>query len=182
MYAVLQSGGKQHRVAPGDIIKVERLPGENGAKVKLSDVLLINDGKKMQVGKPFLDKAEVSATILEQKRDRKIIVFKKKRRQGYRRTHGHRQHLTVLQITGIQGDGVSAKADAKSIAKPVAPQNIEAPAAKEAAPKTAPAPQKAAPKAETAKAAATKAPAKATAAKKTDAKAPTTTSKPKAKS
>ena len=173
MYAIVRSGGKQHKVSPGDIIKVESLAGESGAKIQLSDVLLLNDGKKTQVGSPFVAKATISATILEQTRDKKIIVFKKKRRQGYRRKHGHRQHLTVLKIDAIQGDGVSAKAEAKSAkapAKPAAKLAAKAetkPAAK--APVKA-ATKKPAPKASTA----TKA--------KTAAKPKTTTTKPKTKS
>ncbi len=188
MYAVVQSGGKQHRVSPGDVIKVERLLGKSGDKVQLASVLLINDGKQTQVGQPFLDKAKVGATILEQKRDKKIIVFKKKRRQGYRRKHGHRQLLTVLKITDIQGEGISAKAPSKPAVKTTAVQKAEVTTApKKVAPKAtaakAPTTKTAEAPAATKKAAPTKeATTKAVETKKPTTKAPPKGSEPKVKS
>ncbi len=103
MFAVVKTGGKQLRVATGDIIEVEKLPGEAGDTVVLDNVLLLNDGKTTKIGTPGIAGASVTATILEQKRADKIIVFKKQRRKGYRRTMGHRQQLTVLKISGLGG-------------------------------------------------------------------------------
>jgi large subunit ribosomal protein L21 len=97
MFAVVRTGGKQYRVAQGDVIKVEKLAGEAGGKVTLTDVLMA-DGK---MGAPLVAGASVAAEIVAQDRGPKIIVFKKKRRQNYRRKAGHRQDLTVLRITGI---------------------------------------------------------------------------------
>ena len=101
MYAVLKTGGKQYRVAKGDVIKVEKLDGEAGGKIELGNILMVGDSKKTTVGSPLVDGAKVTAEILGQDRGPKIIVFKKKRRQNYRRKKGHRQDLTVLRITDI---------------------------------------------------------------------------------
>jgi large subunit ribosomal protein L21 len=103
MFAVIRTGGKQYRVAKDDVISVEKLAAEPGAVVELSDVLMIGDGAEVASGEPLLDGASVSATVVEQTRAAKIIVFKKKRRHNYRRKKGHRQRLTVLRITGIRG-------------------------------------------------------------------------------
>ena len=103
MYAVIKTGGKQYRVAPNDVIKVEKLAGEAGETIKLDQVLLVADGDSINLGAPTVAGAAVEATVLEQTRGPKIKIFKKKRRQNYRRTNGHRQHLTVLRITGIAG-------------------------------------------------------------------------------
>jgi large subunit ribosomal protein L21 len=97
MFAVVRTGGKQYRVATGDVIKVEKLAGEAGGTISLTDVLMA-EGK---LGNPLLAGASVAAEIIAQDRGPKIIVFKKKRRQNYRRKAGHRQDLTVLRITGI---------------------------------------------------------------------------------
>ena len=91
MYAVIQTGGKQYRVANGDVITVEKLEGEAGSTLSIAPVLMLNDGKGTQVGKPIVEGAAVMAEVVEQTRGKKIVVFKKKRRQGYQRTHGHRQ-------------------------------------------------------------------------------------------
>ena len=99
MFAVVRTGGKQYRVASGDVIKVEKLEGEKGATITLGDVLMAN-GK---IGAPLLDGASVAAEIVAHDRGPKIIVFKKRRRQNSRRKNGHRQDLTVLRITGITG-------------------------------------------------------------------------------
>ena len=101
MFAVIKTGGKQYRVAENDIIQVEKLPAEAGASVTLDEVLMVEDGGNVSVGAPFLSGAKVTAEVVEQARGPKIIVFKKKRRQNYRRKNGHRQDLTVLKITGI---------------------------------------------------------------------------------
>jgi large subunit ribosomal protein L21 len=102
MYAVIRTGGKQYRVAENDIITVERLPGEAGDTLTLDEVLAVGDGAKVQFGTPTVKGASVAAEVVEQTRGRKIIIFKKKRRQNYRRTKGHRQDLTRLRITGIK--------------------------------------------------------------------------------
>jgi large subunit ribosomal protein L21 len=103
MYAVIRTGGKQYRVAKDEVVFVEKLDAEAGASVTLDDVLMIGEGAEAKTGTPRLEGATVTATVLEQKRGEKIIVFKKKRRHNYRRKNGHRQSLTVLRITGING-------------------------------------------------------------------------------
>ncbi len=160
MFAVIRTGGKQYRVAKNDVITVEKLAGDEGAKLEFGDVLAVGDGKATKFGTPLVEGASVAATVLEQTRGDKIIVFKKKRRQGYRRKKGHRQDLTVLRITDIFADG--KKAAAKTEAK----TEVKTEAKTEAKPKTA-----AKPKAEP-----------RTAAKpKADAKAKPAAAKPKAK-
>tara|TARA_R110002094_G_scaffold139545_1_gene130657 strand:- start:781 stop:1143 length:363 start_codon:yes stop_codon:yes gene_type:complete len=102
MFAVIRTGGKQYRVAKDDVIKVEKLGGEAGDKVDLTDVLMVGgEGTDTKVGAPLISGASVKAEIVEQGRSRKITVFKKKRRHNYRRTAGHRQHETLLKITDI---------------------------------------------------------------------------------
>jgi len=118
MFAVIKTGGKQYKVAKDDVISVESLPGESGAAVEIKDVLMIGEsGKAPSVGTPLLDKAAVFAEVVEQTRDDKIIVFKKRRRKGYRRKAGHRQNLTVLRITSISPTGKKSPAAAKAKAK-----------------------------------------------------------------
>lgn len=101
MFAVVKTGGKQYRVQENDVIFVEKLEGAAGDKITLSDVLMVGEGSNVTVGSPFVKGATVNFEILEQKRSDKVIVFKKKRRQNYRRKKGHRQHLTVLRAVGI---------------------------------------------------------------------------------
>jgi large subunit ribosomal protein L21 len=101
MYAVIKTGGKQYRVQKDDIIEVELLDAEKGASVTLGDVLLVGGEGKAKIGAPLVSGASVKATVLNQKKTDKVIVFKKKRRQNYRRKNGHRQNVTVLKITGI---------------------------------------------------------------------------------
>jgi len=109
MFAVLQTGGKQYKVARNDVITVEKLAAEPGSEVELDQILMVDtNGGSARVGAPHVEGARVTAEVLEQTRGRKITVFKKKRRQGYRRTHGHRQHQTVLRITDIAVDGDKA--------------------------------------------------------------------------
>lgn len=117
MFAVVRTGGKQYRVSKDDVIKVERLEGEPGAEIELDQVLMLDDGKSPTVGSPLVDGARVAATVLDQTRADKIIVFKKKRRKNYRRKHGHRQHQTVLRITDILADGAATGASAPEEAK-----------------------------------------------------------------
>ena len=101
MYAVIETGGKQYRVEQGQRIKVEKLNADEGAKVDLDKVLLVADEDAVTVGKPVVDGAKVVATITEQGKHRKIKVFKKKRRKGYRLMKGHRQPYTALKIADI---------------------------------------------------------------------------------
>ena|SRR3989304_6124155 len=101
MYAIVQSGGKQYKVAPGDVVRVERLEAKLGEKVELTQVLLVQDQDRLLVGKPVVEQAKVLAEVNQQARSRKVIVFKKKRRKNYRRTKGHRQSFTQLKITEI---------------------------------------------------------------------------------
>ncbi len=102
MYAVIKTGGKQYKVSPGDIIRVEKLPGDPGQEIELNEVLLVGDGNQVKIGQPLVEGAKVIATIVDQGRSRKIIIFKKKRRKNYRRKRGHRQYYTELQIKEIQ--------------------------------------------------------------------------------
>ncbi|MGI4851326.1 MAG: 50S ribosomal protein L21 [Janthinobacterium lividum] len=121
MFAVIKTGGKQYKVSPGTLLKVERLEGEAGQSIHLSSVLLLNNEGTITVGAPLLDQIQVSATILEQARADKIIVFKKKRRQGYRRKAGHRQDITILRIEEILTAG-KAHTDRKTQETKALPQ------------------------------------------------------------
>lgn len=141
MFAVVKTGGKQYRVAKDDVIRVEKLDADAGEKVSLDSVLMIDNDGKQTVGSPTIEGAAVEAEVVEQKRDRKVLVFKKKRRQNYRRTRGHRQHLTILKITDILESG-AAKSAKKAAAKKTSAK--KAPAKKAAAAK-ADAPEAAAP-------------------------------------
>jgi len=102
MYAIVETGGKQHRISVGDVISVEKIPGEPGASVELDRVLAIGSGEEMMVGNPYVENAKVIASIVSQERAKKVIVFKKKRRKNYRRTKGHRQYLTRLKIVEVR--------------------------------------------------------------------------------
>jgi large subunit ribosomal protein L21 len=102
MYAIIKTGGKQYRVQENDIVTLEKLEGAEGDSITLDHVLMIGGDDDTQIGAPTVDGASVSAEILEQTRDDKIIVFKKKRRKGYRRKKGHRQYITKVKITGIE--------------------------------------------------------------------------------
>ena len=113
MYAVIKTGGKQYRVQAGDLLVVEKLDGEPGAEVAFGDVLMLGDGEAITLGAPLVDGAQVSATLIETRKGEKVKIFKKIRRQGYRRTRGHRQSETVLRVTAIDGAGKSAKWDGK---------------------------------------------------------------------
>ncbi len=104
MYAVVKTGGKQYRVQEGDVLRVEKLPGDIGAKIAFDDVLLFSDGDNFQVGTPNLDNIAVNGRIVEQGKARKILVFKYKRRKRYRRKQGHRQPFTAIKIDSIQAN------------------------------------------------------------------------------
>ncbi len=159
MFAVVRTGGKQYRVAPGDKIVVEKLAGEAGDSIDLSDILLAGEGSELK----SLSGLKVTAEILAQAKSDKVTVFKKRRRHNYRRKAGHRQQLTILRITqiGDQKAEKKAKPAAEKAAKPVLSkvEGAEAAPVKEAAP-AAPAKEAKAPAAKAEKPAA-KAPAKA---------------------
>ena len=99
-YAVIRTGGKQYRVAPGDLLRIERLAGDVGAPVEFTEVLLTG-GDSVRVGTPLVEGALVRGQIVRQSRDRKILVYKKKRRKNYRRRRGHRQSVTTVRVTEI---------------------------------------------------------------------------------
>ena len=101
MYAIVRTGGKQYQVEAGDTLRVEKLQGEVGDTVELDDVLLVVDGETVTIGQPVVEGAKVVAKVLEQGRHKKIIVFKKKRRQWYQEKKGHRQMYTALKIETI---------------------------------------------------------------------------------
>lgn len=101
MYAIVRTGGKQYRISPGDKIRVEKLAGQVGQEIELKEVLIFSDGEKVLIGNPLLLNVKVVGHILGQQRAKKIIVFKMKRRKGYRKKQGHRQHYTTLHIKEI---------------------------------------------------------------------------------
>lgn len=109
MYAVIKTGGKQYRVQPGDLLVVEKLDGEVGAEIAFDQVLMLGDDGATHLGAPLLDGAVVRATLIETRKGDKVKVFKKIRRQGYRRTKGHRQIESVLRVTGLEGAGLTGK-------------------------------------------------------------------------
>jgi len=100
-YAVIRTGGKQYRVAPGDLVRVERLEGDVGSAVEFAEVLLASADDAVRIGTPLVSGARVRGTIVAQGRDKKILVFKKKRRKNYRRRRGHRQSITTVRVTEI---------------------------------------------------------------------------------
>jgi len=107
MFAVVKTGGKQYRVIPGDVIVVERILGNPGDKIKLDRILMVGeDGQPPEIGSPLLSNNAVNCEVIEQTRADKILVFKKKRRKGYKRTKGHRQDHTVLRVLDINGKGI----------------------------------------------------------------------------
>jgi len=107
MYAVIKTGGKQYRVKAGDLLVVEKLDGEPGSAVAFNEVLMLGEGADVVVGAPTVAGAVVNAALIETRKGDKIKVFKKIRRQGYRRTQGHRQFETVVRVTGVTGEGKS---------------------------------------------------------------------------
>jgi large subunit ribosomal protein L21 len=114
MFAVVRTGGKQYKVAPGDIIKVERLEGDKGATIALGDVLMVGTGADVKMG----GGAAVSAEIVDHIRGEKLTIFKKRRRHTYRRKNGHRQDLTVLRVTSVGGVAAAPKSEKPAAAKP----------------------------------------------------------------
>ncbi|MFB2552907.1 50S ribosomal protein L21 [Ensifer soli] len=101
MFAVIKTGGKQYRVAANDVITVEKLDGDAGAKIEFTEVLIVGEGADATIGLPFVAGASVSAEVVEQGRARKVIAFKKRRRQNSKRSRGHRQHQTTVRILDI---------------------------------------------------------------------------------
>jgi large subunit ribosomal protein L21 len=158
MYAVFRSGGKQYRASKGDVLKLEKLDADEGAKISFDEVLLVGEGKDIQVGSPLLSGSSVSGKVLKQGKSKKVSVVKFRRRQNYLRQHTHRQFFTEVEITDIKSGGKAAPA------KAAGESADDKPAAEKAAKKTA---KKAAAK----KPAAKKAAAKKPAAKKTAKKA-----------
>ena len=131
MFAVIRTGGKQYRVAPNDIIEVEKIAGQPGDIIELAEVLLLGGEGAPKTGSPTVSGALVAAEVIEQRRGDKIVVFKKKRRSTYRRKNGHRQELTALRITEILTDGkkpskTAPKLEAKRADKPAPKAKTEA--------------------------------------------------------
>jgi large subunit ribosomal protein L21 len=101
-YAVIRTGGKQYRVSPGDVIRVEKLGGDPGAEVAFNEVLMTEDAGSVCVGTPLVSGARVTGQVLQQGKAKKVLVFKKKRRKNYRRHQGHRQQFTAVRVTQIE--------------------------------------------------------------------------------
>ncbi|MBK8576713.1 MAG: 50S ribosomal protein L21 [Elusimicrobia bacterium] len=102
-YAVIRTGGKQYRVVPGQRVHIEKLEQNVGDEIKFSDVLFLKDGEKSEVGRPTVSGAAVSAKVLRQFRNKKVLVFKKRRKKGYKKLQGHRQNLTEVLINTVTG-------------------------------------------------------------------------------
>jgi large subunit ribosomal protein L21 len=140
MYAVVKTGGKQYKVAKDDKIVVDRLEAEAGSNLVLDQVLMVANGDQVDVGAPTVKDAVVGATVLRHTRGDKIMVFRRKRRKNFRRIRGHRQDLTLLQITDIAPDGKLKAAKPAEAKKPAAkPAEAKKPAADKPAAKKAPA-------------------------------------------
>ncbi len=101
MYAVIKTGGKQYKVSPGDVVRVESLDAKKGDTIEIKDVIMISDGDKMSVGKPMLASAKVTAEVVEEDRGVKLLIFKHRRRKGFRKTNGHRQNYTAIKVKEI---------------------------------------------------------------------------------
>ena len=152
MYAVIKTGGKQYKVSEGDVLRVEKLDAQAGDTVAFDEVLMIGGEGDALVGAPAIDGAKVTAEVLDVRKDKKVVVFKKRRRQNYRRKKGHRQWLAVVSVAEILKPGAKSKLSAKKKAS-AAKAPVEQAAAEKEAPKAAPkaeAKPKAAPKAATA--------------------------------
>ena len=105
MFAILRTGGKQYRVAEGDVIKIEKIDGQPGDNVLFDNILMVGSGPEIKIGNPLVEGASVAGELIETKKQKTIIIFKKKRRHGYRRRNGHRQILTTVRISEILLDG-----------------------------------------------------------------------------
>ena len=143
MFAVIKTGGKQYKVAKDDVVRIEKLDAKTGSKVAFDNVLMVGNTDAQTIGTPLVTGASVAGTVMEQTRDPKILVFKRKRRQGYRRLKGHRQHVTLVKITDILTDGKKpsnakkAAADIKDYAATKAEEKKPAPKKKAPAKKPA---------------------------------------------
>lgn len=102
MYAVIKTGGKQYKVEEGDTLRIEKLEGAEGGEITFNNVLMFSDGEKVTLGQPAIEDAIVKGHILEQGKGKKVLIFKFKRRKGYRNLRGHRQHYTAVKIDSIQ--------------------------------------------------------------------------------
>jgi large subunit ribosomal protein L21 len=133
MFAVIRTGGKQYRVTPNAILKVEKLDAQAGGTITFTDVLAVGVGGNLTIGSPIVADATVTATVIAQDRLDKVIIFKKRRRQNSRRRNGHRQHVTVLRIGGINANGQTYTEEATPVetgaaeSDPVAAAPVEAP-------------------------------------------------------
>jgi large subunit ribosomal protein L21 len=132
MFAVIRTGGKQYRVTPNAVLKVEKLAAEPGATITFTDVLAVGSDGALTLGAPVIAGASVTATVIAQDRLDKVIIFKKRRRQNSRRKNGHRQHVTVLRIAGIAGaDGqlitAATETEAPDITDSAPPDEAPAP-------------------------------------------------------
>ncbi len=137
MYAIVEIAGQQFKVSKDLKVYVHRLSNEEGSKVSFDKVLLLDDNGTITLGAPAVEGASVEAKVLQHLKGDKVIVFKKKRRKGYKKRNGHRQYLTQIVIEGITATGGTKKAAAKKavVAEEVATEEVEAPKAKKAAPK-----------------------------------------------
>jgi large subunit ribosomal protein L21 len=115
MFAVIRTGGKQYRVTPNAVLKVEKLDAEAGGTVTFTDVLAVGVDGSLTIGSPIVADASVTATVIAQDRLDKVIIFKKRRRQNSRRRNGHRQHVTVLRVAGINANGQTYSAEPETI-------------------------------------------------------------------
>ena len=133
MYAVIKTGGKQYKVAAADLLEVEKLAGAAGDSVAFGEVLMVGGDEGVTLGSPLVAGAQVAGEIVDQVRTAKILVFKKRRRQNSKRSHGHRQEHTLVRITEILTDGKEPSKEAAAAAMPK-PKKVKAPVAAEAAP------------------------------------------------
>ena len=118
MYAIVNISGKQYKATQGAKLRIPRQPGESGAKLSFEEILLINNGDNTQIGEPNVTGAKITATILNHGRERKILIYKKKRRKGYQRKNGHRQWYTDIEVQNIHLSATKKKAATKKPAKP----------------------------------------------------------------
>ena len=126
MYAVIKTGGKQYRVQAGDLLVVEKLEGDVGAEIAFNEILMLGDDGATHLGAPLIDGGVVRATLVETRKGDKVRTVKKIRRQGHRRTKGHRQFETVLRVTGLEGAGLSAKWDGEVDLTPLSTLRLRA--------------------------------------------------------
>lgn len=137
MYAVIRTGGKQYRVSNGQILDIEKIEGNPGEGYVIDEVMSLHDGKSLRIGTPLVKGATVNTEILTQKRGEKVIVFKKKRRQNYRRKQGHRQSLTTVRVIDVLGKATVSKPAARKEKAQSAPVSEQASASSSSQDKTA---------------------------------------------